>query len=101
MGMGSNSKWVPSRSSTHLGKQRPNTQKLINFKKRAQLESSLAGMKMKSVNVEILSILRVETVQKCKEETGKATDDRKRLRINIWDKNMSNSYTGDEQSIIL
>jgi hypothetical protein len=58
MGMGSNSKGVPSRSSTHLGKQRPNSPKLINFKKRGQLESSLAGMQMKSVNVEILCILR-------------------------------------------
>lgn len=35
MGMGSNSKWVPSISSTHLGKQRPNTPKLINFKKKS------------------------------------------------------------------
>jgi hypothetical protein len=61
MGMGGNSKWVPSRSSTHLEKQRPNSPQLINFKKRAQFESSLAGMQMKSINVEILCILGVDT----------------------------------------
>jgi hypothetical protein len=99
MGMGSNSKGVPSRSSTHLGKQRPNSPKLINFKKRGQLESSLAGMQMKSVNVEILCILRGLITSKnvtMRHEKPQYVFDKKRLRINILDENLSNSYRGYE-----